>query len=44
MENFEAEQERKRKERESAAEDDGWTVVKRHKVHLPLLLILHSSR
>ena len=32
MENFEAEQERKKKERESAAQEDGWTVVKRHKV------------
>lgn len=32
MENFEAEQERKRKERDAAAQEDGWTVVKRHKV------------
>ncbi len=31
--NFEAEEDRKRKEREEAAAGEGWTVVKRHKVH-----------
>jgi hypothetical protein len=30
--NYEAEEERKRKEREEAAASEGWTVVKRHKV------------
>ena len=31
--NYEAEEDRKRKEREEAAAGEGWTVVKRHKVH-----------
>ena len=30
--NYEAEEERKRTEREEAGASEGWTVVKRHKV------------
>ena len=36
IENYEAEEERKRKERDEAAAGEGWTVVKRHKVRAHL--------
>ena len=39
MANFEEDEERKRKEREAAAHEEGWTVVKRHKVLLLSYLV-----